>query len=119
MLMIFQCKNKFTIYKKKPSKLGNFGEIVEIFSPVGTKAAKVQDQFECLYYLGCITLNAGSKWPPYANADSSKGYWELKAENGSSAKKVKKSPTTEETEAATAELKNSENEVTLNVQIKN
>ena len=88
-------------------------------SPIGTKTAKVQDQFECLYYLGYITLNAGSKWPPYANADSSKGYWELKAENGSSAKKVKKSPTTEETEAATAELKNSKNEGTPNVQIKN
>ena len=69
--------------------------------------------------MGYITLNAGSKWPPYANADSSKGYWELKAENGPSAKKVKKSPTTEETEAATAELKNSKNEGTLNVQIKN
>ena len=81
-------------------------------SPSGTKTAKVQDQFECLYYLGCITLNAGSKWPPYANADSSKGYWELKAENGSSAKKVKKSPTTEEIEAAIAQLKNNKNEGT-------
>ena len=112
MLMIFQCKSI-----KKNSKLGNFIEIVEIFSPVGTKTAKVQDQFECLYYLGCITLNAGSKWPPYANADSSKGYWELKAENGSSAKKVKKSPTTEEIKAAIAEsiaeLKNKKNVGTL------
>ena len=69
--------------------------------------------------MGYITLNAGSKWPPYANADSSKGYWELKAENGPIAKKVKKSPITEETEAATAELKNSKNEGTLNVQIEN
>merc|ERR1739838_413869 len=66
---------------------------------------------------GCDSCNTGSKWPPYANADSSKGYWELKAENGSSAKKVKKSPTTEEIKAAIAEsiaeLKNKKNVGTL------
>ena len=53
----------------------------------------------------CKNCNTGSKWPPYENADSSKGYWELKAEKAEITNKVKKSPTAEEIEAATSELK--------------